>query len=67
MYMGVLAASVSMPCVCAWRSEKGILSSGTGVIDHFEPTCKCWELNPGSLGKAASVLTPEPSLQSLCE
>lgn len=31
------------------RPEWGYGSSGTGVTDGCEPSCQCWELNPGSL------------------
>lgn len=36
----------------AWslqRSEEDIGSSGTGIIDGYEPPRGCWELKPVSL------------------
>lgn len=36
---------------------------GTGVRDHREPPCICWELNPGPLEEPL-LLTTEPSLMS---
>lgn len=43
---------ICMPAyhVCSWytrKSEEGIRYSGTGVIDHCESSCECWEFNPG--------------------
>lgn len=33
-------------CVCSTnRTEKGVGSRQTGVMDHCELTCECWELN----------------------
>jgi hypothetical protein len=54
-----LCACVSCLHVCRyticvpWRSEKGIGSPRTGIIDKLP--CGCWELNVDSLQKAANV------------
>ena len=40
------------------KPEKSIRASGTGVTDHCEPSCGCWELNLGLLKK--QPLTAEP-------
>ena len=37
----------------------------TGVTDHYEQPCGCWELNPGPLEEQCVPLTTEPSLQPL--
>ena len=42
-------------------SEEGIRSRGTEVTESCEPSCGCWELNPGLLQEV--FLTVEPSLQ----
>ena len=34
------------------------------VTDGCEPTCGCWDLNPGPLQEQQVLLTTEPSLQS---
>jgi hypothetical protein len=44
-------------------SEDGIRSPGTGVIGGYEPTCGCWELNPGPRQKQLVLLTAGPSRQ----
>lgn len=38
-------------CWCSQRSEEGIgiRSPGTGVMNGCEPSCRCWELNSGTL------------------
>ena len=35
---------------------EGVRFPGTGVTDSYEMPCGCWELNPGSFGRAASAL-----------
>lgn len=45
------------------RSEEGVGSPGTGVIEDCELACGCWELNPSSLQVRHVFLTMEPSLQ----
>lgn len=49
IWMGVLSACVSVHHVCAVPSgaEKGISSSGTGVVDGCELPCRCQEPNSG--------------------
>lgn len=47
------------------RPEEGIRSPRIGVRDGCEPTCRDWELNPGSLEQQPLFLNTEPSFQSL--
>jgi hypothetical protein len=46
------------------KSEVGIGSSGTGIIDGYELLCGCWELNLGPLEEQQMLLTAETSIQS---
>lgn len=58
MYMSMGASSVFL---VPKGSEEGIRSRGTEVTESCEPSCGCWELNPGLLKQV--FLTVEPSLQ----
>ena len=49
---------------CLQRSEEGVGSPRTGVIDGCEPPCRCQELNSGLLEEQPVLLTTKPSLQS---
>ena len=49
-------------CVCVpyaynalWRPEESLRSPGTGTTDDYELPCGHGELNPGPLGRAASL------------
>lgn len=63
--MGVLPAC---DCVChvhawcPWRPEEGAGSPGTGVTGICEPSCGCWEPNPGYVPEKQVFLTPGLSL-----
>ena len=62
--MSVLPACMSVFYVGAWclqRSEEGVRSSETGVIDSYELR---WELNPGPLQKQV-LLTADSTFQPL--
>ena len=50
-----------MNCLC--KLEEGIESSRIGITDGCEPSCRCWELNPGLLEDQSVLLTTGPSLQ----
>jgi hypothetical protein len=61
-------------CLCAQRGQKrekkekkktneDVKSPGTGVIDNYELSCGCWELNLSPLEEQPALLTTEPSLQ----
>lgn len=68
LYVWVFCFHVYLCTICAqclWRQEEGTWPSGTGVTDHCEPPCRCWELNLGSLEKQQVLLPTEPSLQPL--
>jgi hypothetical protein len=45
------------------RSEEEVGSPGSGVKDKCEPSCGCWELNPGPLEEQTVLLAAEASLQ----
>lgn len=52
MCMGVLQTCMSVHHVhtwCLWRSEENVRFPITEVTDGFEPPCRCWKLNLGSL------------------
>lgn len=54
-------------CIWAWstwRSEEGVRSLGTRVIDGWEPPCECWKSNPGPLQEQGMLLPTESSLLS---
>lgn len=40
---------------CQWGPEEGVTSSGTEVVEVYEPSCE--ELNPGSLQEQEVLLT----------
>ena len=47
--MGILHVCMYVHHMCAWcqrRSEEGIRSPGTGVMDSCEAPCRFWESNP---------------------
>jgi hypothetical protein len=51
-YMGVLHTCMSVYHVHTWyqwRSEENVKIPVIGVIDGFEPPCRCWKLILGSL------------------
>lgn len=50
------------PAACLYE---GVTSPGIGVIDNCKLLRGCWEIEPGSFGRAASALNCEPSLQPL--
>lgn len=50
---------------CLQKSEEGIMSPGTGILDGCKPLCGCEKLNPYSLWGQYMLLTTEPCLQSL--
>ena len=53
------------PCVPeTQRSDEGVRSPGTGVSGGYEPSCGCWEPNPGLREEQPVLLTAELSLQS---
>lgn len=45
----------TMSMQCPWRSEGGVGSLGTTVLDDCEPQCGCWELESEALARSASV------------
>jgi hypothetical protein len=47
------------------RSEESARSSGTGVMDIYEPPYRYWEQKPGPLQEQQVLLTTESSLQTL--
>lgn len=58
MCMNVLPLCLYVHYMLTWcpqRSEEGVGSSGTRVIDGFELPCGGWELNPSSV-RARSTL-----------
>lgn len=44
------------------RSEESARSSGTGVMDIYEPPYRYWEQKPGPLQEQQVLLTTESSL-----
>lgn len=46
---------------CLWKTEEGIRDPRTGIVDGCEPCFRCYELNPGSSTREASVLNYKPS------
>lgn len=57
-------------CVCvphgcsAYRGQRNIRSSGTGVADGCDPSCGYWEQSPGGpLEEPQVSVTTEPSFQ----
>jgi hypothetical protein len=46
-----------MGAQCLWRSEEIIRSLETGVMDSYEPSYECWELNLGLLQKQVLITT----------
>lgn len=48
---------------CSLRKGKCIRSSGTGIVEGYEPPCGCWEPNPIPLQKHQVLMTTEPYLQ----
>lgn len=55
---------VCVPCLCLWRVEKGISSSGTLVIDVVSHLTAPG-VDPGSFGRATSVINFLATFQSL--
>jgi hypothetical protein len=53
-----------MCVLCPWKSEEGIRSLATGVIDSCKPPRRYPESKLGSLQEQV-LLTPEPSPQTL--
>lgn len=51
-----------MCALCCQRSEKGIWSFGTWVVDGCDLSCGCWESNPGNLEEQLVLLTTELSI-----
>lgn len=50
MCVGALPACGSMPHMhawCSWGQEESVRFSRAGVTHDGEPSCGCWELNPG--------------------
>jgi hypothetical protein len=61
-----LSAHLCVMCLQhSWRQEEVVRSSGKRVTDCCEPSCGCWELNPGPLEEQPVILTPETSLQPI--
>lgn len=50
-------------CTWCWRSEEGVISSGTRITDGCETLSGCWESNLGSLYELQMLLIFEPHLQ----
>ena len=54
-------------CMCVYVSaeipEEGTGSPGTAIIDGYESSCGCWELNTGPLQEQLVLLNTELSLQ----
>jgi hypothetical protein len=48
---------------CLWKQKEGIEFSETGVTDHCELPCGCWESNQGLLQEQKVLLTAELSIQ----
>ena len=44
------------------RPEEDIRSPGAGVVDGYEPSCGCWELNSGPLQEQQVLLMTEQVL-----
>lgn len=44
------------------RPEEDIRSPGAGVVDGYEPSCGCWELNSGPLQEQQILLMTEQVL-----
>lgn len=44
---------VCAPCVCMMSMDirKAYKFPGNRILFSYEPTCRCWELNPGPLQK----------------
>lgn len=38
---------------CPGKSGEGIRSTGTGVIDDYEASCRCWGLSSGPLDQCS--------------
>jgi hypothetical protein len=53
---------VCVHLMCAWgRSEEGIGSSGTGIMNGCKPPAGYWESNPGPPQEQHMILTTKPS------
>lgn len=59
----ILFACKYMCHMYAWKSEEGIGSSGTGVVETCEPIRGSLEINLGTLKNQEILLTTELSLQ----
>lgn len=58
--MNVWYACMNVYCVCTWypqKPEEGVSSAVTGVMNGFESSCGCWELNLGTSERAANDLS----------
>jgi hypothetical protein len=62
MFMGGLP-NVCLGTTCV--SEEVVLSPRSRVINGYEPSCGCWELNLVPLDKQPALLTAKLSLQPL--
>lgn len=53
---------VCVACTCPepTEAEEGVWSPGTRVTEGCEPSCGCWKLDLGSLGRAASAFNLSP-------
>lgn len=50
-------------CRSSRKTEEGLRSLGTGVVDSCKPLCRCRESNPGLLEQQPVHLTVGPSPQ----
>lgn len=62
--MNVLPTYISAPHICLVpvevRKEHWVLWNG--LTGGYEPSCRSWELNPGSLQEQPMLFAAEPSL-----
>lgn len=65
--MNVLPTYMSVHHVYVWypqRPEEAVRCPGTGVIEDYDLTYGCWELNLGSLEELSLFLKTKPSFQA---
>lgn len=62
-YFVCVSIYANQMCAWCWRSEEGVISSGTRITDGFETPSGCWEPNLGSLHELQMLLIFEPYLQ----
>jgi hypothetical protein len=55
VYHSVLAVCMPVYLMCLWKPGEALGSPATGVRDGCVLSCRWWESNLGSSGKAASV------------